>query len=153
MPVRKYRSVEEMTEVWYAPGDPMLFRTITTLWRLGRNTLRLRFPPGVHRHRSVEAMNLQQEQWDQANFVAFQARRTEEIAMSSKTRLKELHDQGKLDPVTYDTRREGGTDHDPAFVADARLPGGPPSRGVGHSKKAAEEHAAATLAQRIKDSE
>jgi hypothetical protein len=48
MPVRKFRSVEEME----GPH----------------------FPPGVYRHRSIEAMNAHQEEWDAANFAAHRAR-------------------------------------------------------------------------------
>ncbi len=150
MPVRKFRSVEDVPEWWYQPGDPMLFRAMARLWRLGRATLQLHFPPGVYKHRSIEEMNQQQEAWDQANFLAFQARREKEVAMSKKTKLKELHDQGALPPVSYTTRRVGGTDHEPAWDADARLDDGRSARGVGHSKKEAEENAAAALDQRHK---
>lgn len=70
--------------------------------------------------------------------------------MSKKTALKELNDAGRLPPVAYESKRAGGSDHDPAWVADARLPDGTTATGVGHSKKAAEEHAAATLEQILK---
>lgn len=37
MPVRKFRSVEEMNQpVWRDPGDPELYRTIAGLWEVGR---------------------------------------------------------------------------------------------------------------------
>ena len=64
MPVFKYRSIEDMPgELWRPPGDPELYRAIERLWAAGRRLRRHRFPPGVTKHRSIEAMNLQQEQW------------------------------------------------------------------------------------------
>ena len=71
--------------------------------------------------------------------------------MSRKTALKELNDAGKLPPVRYDSWRDGGSDHDPAWVTEASLSDGTRVRGIGHSKKASEEHAAATLEQQVKD--
>ena len=46
MPVRKFRSVEEMSRPqWREPGDPELHRTIARLWAFGRQTSRRRFRP------------------------------------------------------------------------------------------------------------
>ena len=57
MPVRKFRSVEEMSEpVWRSPGDPRLYRAIREIWTFGQRTSRKRFRPGVHRFRSIEEM-------------------------------------------------------------------------------------------------
>lgn len=75
MPVRKFRSVEEMEGPhWYEPGDPALFRALRRVWSLHARTVQPRFPPGVYRHRSVEEMNALQERWDEANFAAHQER-------------------------------------------------------------------------------
>jgi hypothetical protein len=75
MPVRKFRSIEEMDgPTWYAPGDPALFRALRQVWGLVHRTLRPRFPPGVHKHRSIEAMNAVQDAWDAANFDAYHER-------------------------------------------------------------------------------
>lgn len=64
MPVRKFRSVEEMSQpVWRSPGDPELLRAIRALWDLGARTSRRRYPPGVHKHRSVTEMQRVQEEW------------------------------------------------------------------------------------------
>lgn len=102
MPVRKYRSVEEIPEVWYKPGDAALFRAIARLWGQGRKTLQARYPPGVHKHRSIEEMNQLQEVWDQINFRAFQSRRVLEKALLE------------------------ATDRPPAYEATAALPKLPP---------------------------
>jgi len=57
MPVRKFRSVEEMNQpVWRDPGDPELYRTIAGLWELGRRVGGRRFEPGVHRFRTIDAL-------------------------------------------------------------------------------------------------
>jgi hypothetical protein len=75
MPVRRFRSVEDMEGPhWYPPGDPALSRAIRRLWGLHARTVRPWFPPGVYRHRSIEDMNALQEQWDEANFVAHRRR-------------------------------------------------------------------------------
>ena len=54
MPVRKFRSVEEMNQLtWRSPGDPELYRVIRDLWEFGRRTSKVRFRPGVYKYRSV----------------------------------------------------------------------------------------------------
>jgi hypothetical protein len=64
MPVRKFRSVEAMkTAVWRVPGDPALFMAMKALWDLGCRTSRRRYPPGVHKHTSIEEMQRVQERW------------------------------------------------------------------------------------------
>jgi len=64
MPIRKFRSVEEMNQPnWRRPGDPQLYRTMAGLWELGRRTNPRRFPPGVHKYRSIEDMDQAREQW------------------------------------------------------------------------------------------
>jgi hypothetical protein len=64
MPVRKFRSIEEMNgEVWRRPGDPALFRAMRRLWEVGVRTSRRRYPPGVHKHRGIEEMQGVQEKW------------------------------------------------------------------------------------------
>jgi hypothetical protein len=68
MPVQKFRSVEEMASPWRQPGDPALYLTMARLWAFGRRTHARRYPPGVYRHRSIEALNEQSERWDAANF-------------------------------------------------------------------------------------
>ena len=64
MPVRKFRSVEEMNRPhWRQPGTAELYRAIERIWTFGLRTRKTRFPPGVYRHRSIEEMNAQQESW------------------------------------------------------------------------------------------
>ena len=63
MPVRKFRSVEEMHQlIWRQPGDPMLYRAIAGVWELARHTNPRRFPPGVWKYRSIEEMSRVREQ-------------------------------------------------------------------------------------------
>ena len=69
-PVRRFRSVEDMEQpTWRRPGDPQLYRAIARVWAFGRRTVPRRFPPGVHRHHSVEALDRQVEQWSAADFA------------------------------------------------------------------------------------
>ena len=64
MPIRKFRGIEEMKAPrWREPGDPELFRVIAALWEVAHRTSARRYPPGVHKHRSIEAMQQVQEQW------------------------------------------------------------------------------------------
>lgn len=64
MPVRRFRSVEEMSAPrWRNPGDPLLYRAIAAIWDFGRRTNPRRFPPGVHRYGSVEELDRQVECW------------------------------------------------------------------------------------------
>lgn len=79
MPVRKFRSIEEMKAArGYERTDPRLPRIIEGLWDFGRRTARLRFPPGVYRHRDLASLNAQSAAWADENFRAFQARRAAE---------------------------------------------------------------------------
>jgi hypothetical protein len=73
MPVRKFRTVEELNEpAWRRPGDPALFRAMAALWAAGRRMRPRRFPPGVHRHVSIADMNATQEAWAQEHVDAVQ---------------------------------------------------------------------------------
>jgi hypothetical protein len=57
MPVRKFRSVDEMNRpTWRQPGDQALYQTIAALWETGRRLQQRRFAPGVHKFRSVEEL-------------------------------------------------------------------------------------------------
>lgn len=61
MPVRRFRSVEEMNQpVWRRPGDPELFDAIRAVWEFGQRTSLSHFQPGVRRFRSIEEMSAQQ---------------------------------------------------------------------------------------------
>lgn len=77
MPVRRFRTVEEMSRPhWRVAGDPELLRAIARVWAFGRRSGVHHFPPGVYRARSVEEINERSERWNRANFQAFiEARR------------------------------------------------------------------------------
>ena len=69
MPVRKYRSVEDMPdEVWREPGSPELREAIRTTWRRAERLAPKRFPPGVFRHRSLAEAQKLKEAWARENF-------------------------------------------------------------------------------------
>ena len=74
MPIKKFRDVSEMTDTWLPPGSPELARAIHNVWDLARRVCPLRFPPGVHKHRSLEAAEALREQWQTANVRAQQER-------------------------------------------------------------------------------
>lgn len=57
MPVRKFRSVEDMNApVWRAPGDPALYVAIGAVWERGARLSPRRFTPGVRRFTSIAAL-------------------------------------------------------------------------------------------------
>ncbi len=75
MPIRKYRSIEEMdASTWRRPGDPELYRAIAFVWDLARRTNPRRFPVGVHRFRSIEEMNQADDERLDAHIAARRAR-------------------------------------------------------------------------------
>jgi hypothetical protein len=81
MPVRKFRSIEEMKAArGYDRADPRLPRIIEGIWDFGQKTAGLRFPPGVYRCRSIEEMNARTAEWADRNFREFRARREAERA-------------------------------------------------------------------------
>ena len=64
MPVLKFHSIEEMKRVtWRQPGAPSLYRSIRFVLDVGRRTRPRQFPAGVHKHRSIEALNAQTDRW------------------------------------------------------------------------------------------
>lgn len=65
MPVFKYRSIEDTPdESWRTPGNPGLYRAVARLWSTSRRRSPRRFPAGVTKHRTIEDMNRQREEWD-----------------------------------------------------------------------------------------
>lgn len=71
MPLRKFRSVEEMEAgPWLRPGSSALARAIRGVWAFGSSTLRPHFPPGLHRHRSFEEAEALAEAWERERFRA-----------------------------------------------------------------------------------
>ncbi len=84
MPVRKFRSIEEMKAVrGYDRDDPLLARVIEGIWTFGERTARLRFPPGLYRHRSLADLNARTAEWADQNFRSHQVRRAAERAAAA----------------------------------------------------------------------
>jgi hypothetical protein len=71
MPVRRYRSLEEMEDsVWIDRDDPRLWPTIASVWALSARLFPVRFPPGLYKHRSIEDANRLTEQWEAENILS-----------------------------------------------------------------------------------
>lgn len=65
MPVRKYRSVEDMPPAALrTPLDPHNLELACELSGVAARLAPRRFPPGVHRYRSVAAAREQRELWE-----------------------------------------------------------------------------------------
>lgn len=76
MPVRKFRSVEEMNQpIWITPGDPLLYRTMKAVWDLARRTNPRHFPPGVHKYHSIEEMTRARDEWEAEHVAALAEQR------------------------------------------------------------------------------
>lgn len=76
MPVRKFRSLQEMEDsLWRPVGSPELLRAITAVWEFAERTCPLSFPPGVFRHRSVEEAGAQRPAWEEAHVRALREAR------------------------------------------------------------------------------
>jgi hypothetical protein len=67
MPLRKYRSIEEMPKPPRGrPFDPGNLAHALSLSELCYRLRPWRFPRGVHKHRSIEQANLQRKEWEVA---------------------------------------------------------------------------------------
>ena len=72
MPVRRFRDLQQMEDaLWREPGSPELFRAIERVWDFASRTCPRRFPPGVHRHRTIEEAQAQREAWEKLDFEEF----------------------------------------------------------------------------------
>lgn len=79
MPVRRFRSLQEMEDsLWREPGAP-LWAAIRGVWAFGARVGNQRFPPGVYKHRSIEAAKALREQWDDTNFRRFRDSRAKGV--------------------------------------------------------------------------
>ena len=68
MPVTRYRSVAEIPPpALREPGSDALIRAIAATWSRATWMAPLRFPPGIHRHRSIEELNATTDSWALAN--------------------------------------------------------------------------------------
>jgi hypothetical protein len=74
MPIKKFRDVSEMKQTAYPVGSRELLAATRNAWGFSERVCPLRFPPGVHKHRSIEDAQQLQIQWQQANVRAQQAR-------------------------------------------------------------------------------
>ena len=76
MPVRRFRNLEEMEDsLWRDVDDPALMQAIASTWAFARRTCPLHFPPGVHRHRSIEEAQQSREAWEDASHREREERR------------------------------------------------------------------------------
>lgn len=68
MPIRKFHTAEEIpTPPPLRPLDPDNLRVVMELCRFVYRLRPWRFPPGVHKSRSLEAANRQRAAWDKAD--------------------------------------------------------------------------------------
>ena len=76
MPVRKFRSVEELPPPpLHRRGSRALIEAIAATWSRSAWLAPPRFPPGVYRHRSIEEMNAKTDAWAAENAAILSGRR------------------------------------------------------------------------------
>lgn len=65
MPVRKYRSIEDMpAPPPLPPLDPGNLKVACDLSSLAARLRPTRFPPGIHKHRSLDAADRVRRRWE-----------------------------------------------------------------------------------------
>ena len=70
MPVRKYRSVEDMPSAAFrTPLDPVNLRLACEVSTTALRFAPRRFPPGVHRYRSIAEAAERREAWERSSVV------------------------------------------------------------------------------------
>ncbi len=74
MPIKKFRDIAEMKRTAFRPGSPELVAAVRYIWSLSDLICPLRFPPGVYKHRSIEAAESLRRQWQTVNVQAQQER-------------------------------------------------------------------------------
>ncbi|HEY2829768.1 MAG TPA: hypothetical protein VGJ88_06575 [Thermoanaerobaculia bacterium] len=85
MPVRKYRSLEEMNRDWRWNnlGDAAITRKIRGLWQMSEAAVQpvgLCIPRGLRKYRSIEEANLDRDSWERER-----VNRLREVRKSRKT--------------------------------------------------------------------
>lgn len=77
MPVRKYRSIEEMNQrsEWLPAGHPGIVRRMRLLWRMTTAVAPLQFPRGVRKYRSIEEANADRDRWEHERIERIRAER------------------------------------------------------------------------------
>ena len=76
MPVRKYRSLEDMNREnrWLPTGDSSILQKIRYLWRFSELLLRpveTCIPRGIRKYRSIEEANADRDRWEKERVDRF----------------------------------------------------------------------------------
>ena len=80
MPIRKYRTLEEMNleRRWLPTGDSSIPQKIRYLWRFSELLLRpvgTCIPRGVRKYKSIEEANADRDRWEQERIDSLRAER------------------------------------------------------------------------------
>ena len=72
----KVRTLQDMEDsLWREPNDPALSAAIARVWDFADRIAERHYPPGVHKHRSIEAAQELRDRWEENNFRRFRASR------------------------------------------------------------------------------
>ena len=65
MPIKKLSSLADAEDAcWCEPNSAELWRRIAAVWSFSRRVAPQRFPPGVHKSRSIEEANRRVQDWE-----------------------------------------------------------------------------------------
>ncbi len=75
MPVRKLKTIAESEDsLLLDPEAPDFWARIAALWELSDRLFERSFPPGVHKHRTMEGLNRCRESWEEESIEQGKAR-------------------------------------------------------------------------------
>jgi hypothetical protein len=79
VPVRKYRTLEEMNRAqrWLPPGDPSIVPKMRYLWQLAAAFGPLCIPRGVRKYHSIEEASADRLRWEKERARLWQRTRAE----------------------------------------------------------------------------
>ncbi|HEX6160218.1 MAG TPA: hypothetical protein VF111_08640 [Thermoanaerobaculia bacterium] len=78
MPIRKFRRIDDMPELWCETGDPSIPRRLQTVCRIGAALAGpLHMPRGVRKFRSLEAMKAERDRYQAARIERIRRSRGE----------------------------------------------------------------------------
>ncbi len=81
MPIKKFRSVEEMDaarrDLWFDQLDAAAFRRIARLWKRSAQISPRKFPKGIIKYRTLEEAQADRERWQKEHVQRVQKERLE----------------------------------------------------------------------------
>jgi len=92
MPVRKYRSIEEMNQDrrWLPKGDPSIVPKMKYLWELASAFGPLCIPRGVRKYRSIEDADADRASWERERAALWRRMRDQKKSAAELEATKDV---------------------------------------------------------------